>query len=214
VLRDEAAHFHRELRRRLKYYQQKLPQHACLLEESNVRTWGIGICPPDAPRSFAGWGGRLTLPILDETGEIVAIAGRRLLRSQSAKWLNNPFRKSSVLFGLNRAWEHIVETGTALLVEGYGDVIAFHQKKKVNTVATMGSTASKGQLLLLLRYCQEVIIVPDQDQAGIEGARKTATTAKSVGMKATVIYSPSYYEDPQTLATYHPDLFHELLAGS
>lgn len=214
TLKEEARLYHKELLARLPQLREKLPQHRCLLSEENVKRWGVGVCPPTASPSFNAWRARLVVPIFDEIGEVVALSGRRLSDSENApKWVNNPFEKSAVLYGLHRAWRSLVVEDAALLVEGYGDVMALHAAGYPMAVAQMGSACAKRQLMLMLRYCRRVFILPDQDEAGIAGARKTALLAKTLGMKAEVLYTPEYYEDPEALVLEKPELLKDLLKG-
>ncbi|MCL4499559.1 MAG: DNA primase, partial [Chloroflexi bacterium] len=86
--------------------------------------------------------GRVMFPIKDLRGRTVAFGGR-VLGTETPKYLNSPetalFKKSGMLYGLYQAKNVIVKEGTALVVEGYTDVIALHQAGIKTAVATLGT---------------------------------------------------------------------------
>ena len=106
---------------------------------------------------------RIMFPIADVTGRTVAFGGRALKEDEPAKYLNSPetpiFRKRRTLYGLNQARKLIVEQGTALIVEGYTDVVSLHQAGLNNVVAGLGTALTREQLQLLARYCDEIVLV-------------------------------------------------------
>ncbi|HEU0072852.1 MAG TPA: DNA primase [Dehalococcoidia bacterium] len=118
---------------------------------------------------------RLIFPIRDDRGRVVGLGGRVLpggdAESQpGAKYVNTPqthvFDKGSLLFGLDRAKEAIRSAGTAVIVEGYMDVIAAHQFGHRNVVASMGTALTDRQAALLQRFAERVILAMDADEAG------------------------------------------------
>src|SRR5690606_3442761 len=74
---------------------------------------------------------RLIFPICDSLGRPIAFGGRKLRDEDERKYLHSPeaplFNKSATLFGLHLAKKAIIDTGVAIIVEGYTDVIACHQ---------------------------------------------------------------------------------------
>jgi DNA primase len=118
---------------------------------------------------------RLVFPIRDDRGRIVGLGGRVLpggdAESQpGAKYVNTPqtpvFDKGSLLYGLDRAKEAIRTAGTAVIVEGYMDVIAAHQYGHRNVVASMGTALTDRQAALLQRFAERVVLAMDADEAG------------------------------------------------
>ena len=118
---------------------------------------------------------RLMFPIADVTGRVIGFGGRSLGQA-GAKYINTPttalFDKSNSLFGLEHARHQIVSTGTAVVVEGYTDVIIAHQLGCNNVVATLGTSFTTGHGRILRRYAKKVILVFDSDVAGIEAANR------------------------------------------
>jgi DNA primase len=85
---------------------------------------------------------RVTFPIADATRHCIAFGGRVLDPLEQPKYLNTPetayYHKSRVLFGLAEGQEALRKERTALLVEGYLDVIRLHQGGFAQAVATCG----------------------------------------------------------------------------
>jgi DNA primase len=118
---------------------------------------------------------RLMFTITDVTGRLIAFGGRTLDES-GAKYINSPttvlFDKSNCLFGLEQARHTIVSSGTAVVVEGYTDVIMAHQHGCTNVVATLGTSFTRGHGRIMRRYAKRIILVFDSDVAGVEAANR------------------------------------------
>ena len=118
---------------------------------------------------------RLMFPISDVTGRIIGFGGRTL-GDTGAKYINSPatrlFDKSNTLYGLEQARHQIVSSGTAVVVEGYTDVIMAHQFGCTNVVATLGTSFTAGHGRILRRYAKRVVLVFDSDTAGMEAANR------------------------------------------
>lgn len=111
---------------------------------------------------------RLMIPIINGDDKIHGFAGRSLLKGNGAKYINSPetafFKKSSLFFGLNQ--EGIRSHGHIIIVEGYFDAIAFHQKGYNNAVALMGTVISDRHVELIKRTTNKVVVACDGDDAG------------------------------------------------
>ena len=118
---------------------------------------------------------RLMFTITDVTGRVIGFGGRTL-DDNGAKYLNSPttvlFDKSNSMYGLEQARHEIVSTGTAVVVEGYTDVIMAHQFGCTNVVATLGTSFTAGHARILKRYARKVVLVFDSDVAGAEAANR------------------------------------------
>jgi len=118
---------------------------------------------------------RLMFTITDVTGRVIGFGGRTL-NETGAKYINSPttilFDKSNCLYGLEQARHEIVSSGTAVVVEGYTDVIMAHQFGCGNVVATLGTSFTAGHGRILRRYAKKVVLVYDSDVAGIEAANR------------------------------------------
>lgn len=117
---------------------------------------------------------RLIFPIYDEMDRPIAFGGRKLREEDEPKYLNSPetplFNKSATLFGLNLAKQTIAKTRTAIITEGYTDVIACHQYGVTNAVATLGTALTPQHATVLRRFCDKVILLFDGDEAGQKAA--------------------------------------------
>jgi DNA primase len=117
--------------------------------------------------------GRLMFPIRDGGGRFVGF-GARALDDSTPKYLNTAqtavFDKGGMLYALDRAHEGIRREGCAVIVEGYMDVIAAHQRGFDNVVATMGTSLTERQVRLLKRQARDIVLALDADAAGSEAA--------------------------------------------
>jgi len=118
---------------------------------------------------------RLMFTITDVTGRVIGFGGR-ILEGEGAKYINSPttalFDKSNTLYGLEQARHKIVSTGTAVVVEGYTDVIMAHSKGCDNVVAALGTSFTPGQGRILRRYAKKVVLIFDSDTAGVEAVNR------------------------------------------
>ncbi len=117
--------------------------------------------------------GRLMFPIFDIRGDAVGF-GARILEGEGAKYLNSSespiYHKSRLLYGLNWAKSDIVRADTAVVVEGYTDVIAMHHAGMPIAVATCGTALGRDHLDLLRRFSEKVVFAFDGDEAGAGAA--------------------------------------------
>jgi DNA primase len=137
---------------------------------------------------------RLMFPIADERGRIVAFGGRALGDGEKAKYINSPetkiFSKKRTLYGLRLAQPAMRESRRAYIAEGYLDVIAMHQAGFKNAVAPLGTAFTDEQARLLKRWVDEVILLFDADDAGVNAAFKTAVVAERTGLKCSAVAVP------------------------
>lgn len=134
----------------------------------------VGILLQSTGRDwFDRFRGRVLFAIHDPQGRSVGLGGRVLpdaAATSPAKYINSPdtplFNKSRLLYGLDLAREAIRKTGTALIMEGYTDVIAAHRFGFTNAVAVLGTALGDSHLRLLQRYADRVVLVLDGDAAG------------------------------------------------
>ena len=137
----------------------------------------------DRGRIYDRFRNRLMVPIRDPRGRVVGFGGRALDPADNVKYINSPqtplFDKSRLLFGLDVARRAIRDSGTAILVEGYFDVIQAHQAQEQNVVAQMGTSMTEAQLRLLApRLAQRIVLALDTDEAGINATRRSLETAR------------------------------------
>ncbi|MDR1412974.1 MAG: DNA primase [Actinomycetes bacterium] len=118
---------------------------------------------------------RIMFPITDTRGQVIAFGGR-VVGDGQPKYLNTAetpvFSKGRNLYGIEKAREHILAEKTALVVEGYTDVIGLHAAGFQNAVATLGTALTAQHVKLLSRYAARIAYVFDGDQAGQRAAEK------------------------------------------
>ncbi len=122
---------------------------------------------------------RLIFPIHNRHGNIIGFGGRLLKDSEQApKYLNSAdstiFHKGQALYNLHDAIPHIIKQKTAIIVEGYMDVITLHQHGISNAVAPLGTSLRLLQLEILWQLCDTIICCMDGDTAGIRSMSKLA----------------------------------------
>ncbi|HTF19343.1 MAG TPA: DNA primase, partial [Chryseolinea sp.] len=144
---------------------------------------------------------RITIPIENKRGEVVALGGRRLA-NEGAKYMNSPespiYHKSQVLFGLSKAIKGFRDHGMAVLVEGYFDVIKLHQSGWDNTVATCGTALTEKHAKILRRYTDTVLVLRDGDAAGIAAMEKDIPILLAEQFNVFICILPPK-EDPDSL---------------
>lgn len=145
--------------------------------------------------------GRLMFPIRDERGELVAFGGR-VLGDAHPKYINSGdtpiYKKSRVLYGLDRAKNAIVEMKSVVLVEGYLDVIACHLAGQTNAVASLGTSLTDEQGQLLKRWTQKAVVLYDADNAGQKAAVRALEILQPFGFDIRFALMPQG-QDPDTL---------------
>ncbi len=158
---------------------------------------------------------RLMFPITDVTGRVIAFGGRTL-NDTGAKYINSPttplFDKSNTLYGLEQARHEIVATGTAVIVEGYTDVIMAHQYGCNNVVATLGTSLTSGHGRILRRYAEQVILVFDSDTAGMEAANRGLEVCLSQHLDIKLAFVPEGKDPCEYLLTAGKEGFDRVLA--
>ena len=119
---------------------------------------------------------RLMFPILDSAGRVAGFGGRAL-DDGTPKYLNTArtavFDKGGILYGLSMAREAIGAAGSAVIVEGYMDVIAAHQHGFSNVVASMGTALTEQQVGLLRGITSTYVLALDPDNAGREATLRS-----------------------------------------
>ncbi len=116
--------------------------------------------------------GRLLFPINDPQGRPISIGGRILpgASKDQAKYVNcnetRLYHKSRQLYALDIARDSIQKSQTAIVMEGYTDVIMAYQHGVTNAVAVCGTALGEHHIGLLRRYCDTVVLLLDGDEAG------------------------------------------------
>lgn len=144
---------------------------------------------------------RLLFPIHDLRGRVVGFGGR-VLGDTVPKYLNSPetpvFRKGSLLYNLHLAKHAIRKEETAIVVEGYFDVISMSLAGIENVVAPLGTAMTSDQAALLQRSAKQAILLYDSDQAGLRATFRAGDELLRHGIRVKVATLPPG-EDPDTI---------------
>jgi len=158
-----------------------------------------------AGRLFDRFRRRITFPISNESGKIVAF-GARALGDDMPKYLNSPetpiYSKSNVLYHMDRAKEALRRQDFAILVEGYMDAIAVARAGISNVVASCGTSLAEPQIKLLGRFTRRVIVNYDPDVAGQSATERSLALLLEQDFEVRVLALP-----PVGNKKADPDLF-------
>jgi len=163
---------------------------------------GLTIVKED--KRFDRFKGRVMFPIHSMSGRILGFGGRILgSDKKAAKYVNSPesevYHKSKVLYGLFHAKQSIAKEDNCFLVEGYTDVIQFHQRGIRNVVASSGTALTSDQIRLINRLTKNITVLFDGDDAGIRASIRGIDLILEQGMNVKVCTFPKG-EDPDSFA--------------
>ena len=179
----------------------------CYLREENNPKSGLRVRFRD----------RLMFPVCNEIGDVIAYSARQLRADpNSGKYVNSPetvlFKKSRVLFALDRAKKPILKQQAALLCEGQLDVISCHELGVDHAIATLGTAMTRENAKILKRYTSHVLICYDADKAGLDAAQRAFRELVPEGLSVRVVCMPPG-DDPDTYLKAHGvDAFRKLIA--
>jgi len=155
---------------------------------------------------------RFVVPIRDVRGRVVGFGARALSDDQQPKYLNSPqstlFDKSAILFGLDVAKNAIRDSGQAIIVEGYMDVLQAHERGYKNVVAEMGTALTERQLHTLKRFAKKFILALDSDAAG------SAATLRGINLARQTLADTVPVPTSQGLIRYESRLNVEILVAT
>ncbi|MBT4141054.1 MAG: DNA primase [Candidatus Latescibacteria bacterium] len=158
---------------------------------------------------------RVTFPIEASTGRTVAFGARALDPDEQAKYLNSPetpvYNKSATLYGLWRGRDAIRESGQALVVEGYMDLISLAQFGVENVVASSGTALTADHARLLRRYAPKATLIFDGDAAGTSAAVRGIGSLFEVGQEARVVALPAQHDPDSYVREHGPEGFQKLI---
>jgi DNA primase len=163
-----------------------------LKEENNPRS-----------RIYDRFRGRLMFPIRNDIGEVIAFSGRVLdPKAKGGKYVNSPetllFTKGNILFGLDKSKRFIANARQAIVLEGQLDLITTFEAGIQNVVAPQGTALTERHGALLRRFCDEVILFFDADNAGQKAAERALEVLYGAGLQVRIGDLPSG-EDPDSL---------------
>ncbi len=161
------------------------------------------VIDSDEGRRYDRFRDRVMFPILDQRGNVIGFGGR-VIGDGEPKYLNSPetslFEKGRELYGLFHARRAIRDTQTAIVVEGYMDVVALAQSGVENAVATLGTATTPTHVQKLLRMADNLVFCFDGDKAGRKAAWRALEQSLPVimdGKDVRFLFLPAE-DDPDT----------------
>ncbi|NCF75279.1 MAG: DNA primase, partial [Xanthomonadaceae bacterium] len=150
-----------------------------------------GVIVKKDNRYYDRFRNRLVFPINNLHGQTVGFSARALDEQSGAKYINSPqteiYNKSEILYGLDKAKNSARKKNEIILVEGQMDMVSSHQAGVDNVVATSGTALTEGQIKILKRYADNLLLAFDSDQAGEKAAKRGAEIGLSLGISVKVI---------------------------
>jgi DNA primase len=194
---------------------------ALRLGENDARDTGLGRVNRRG-RLQDHFRARVLFPIYDAEGNPVSFGGRILPGTETpgneGKYKNTTetplYSKSRVLYGLDRAKVAIVREGTAVVCEGYTDVIAFHQAGVPLAVATCGTALTDEHVALLTRFAaRRLVLAFDADVAGQAAAERFYRWEREHDLEVAVADLPPG-QDPADVARTDAERLTAAVAGA
>jgi DNA primase len=185
---------------------------ALRLDEQDARDTGLGRVNQRG-RLQDHFRARVLFPIHDAEGNPVSFGGRILPGTEApgnqGKYKNTTetplYSKSRVLYGLDRAKSAIVRDGTAIICEGYTDVIGFHRAGVPLAVATCGTALTDDHVALLHRFAaRRLVLAFDADSAGQAAAERFYQWERQHDLEVAVADLPAG-QDPADVARSDTD---------
>ena len=179
---------------------------------------GMLIGGEDIPNPYDRFRNRVTFPIHDARGKIIAFGGRALDADAPAKYLNSPetplFHKGHVLFNAHRARASAHDKSRIIAVEGYMDAVALSEAGFAEAVAPLGTALTEDQVKLLWRMSDEPILCFDGDSAGRKAAFRAVDTALPLlepGRSLTFAFLPDGLDPDDLIRQQGPEAMEAIL---
>ena len=165
---------------------------------------------------FAYFRSRIIFPIKNISRQVAGFGGR-VIDQGEPKYLNSAdspyFSKGKLLYGFEASRMAIAREKTAILVEGYLDLLALAQVGIVNVVATCGTAFTPDQAKLIRRGAKNVVLLFDGDKAGLKAAVRSADMALQFGLEPKIVSLPTGKDPADVVIGDGVDAMHEALRG-
>jgi len=177
---------------------------------------GLIVPRKDGRGYYDRFRGRLMFPILNISGRVVGFGGRILATAEGVpKYINSSetpiYQKSHILYGLFHSKNGIRRENRVLLVEGYTDMMRFHQCGFDTAVASSGTALTEGQAKLLTQYANRVVLVFDGDSAGLRAAIRGIDVVLAAGLHVEIAALPKGTDPDAFLIKYGADAMQKCL---
>lgn len=152
----------------------------------------LGLVSKKDGRYYDKFRNRVIFPIINTAGKVIGFGGRALDGEVMPKYLNSPenrvFQKKNNLYALNLTRQDIGRAKSAIIVEGYMDVISLYQSGVKNVTASLGTALTDNQAKLINRYTKSVVLSYDADDAGLKAALRGIEVLRAQDCKVKVLH--------------------------
>lgn len=161
---------------------------------------------------------RLIFPIQNESGKTIAFGGRAMDPQENAKYLNSPetkiYKKSHVLYNLNRAKETAMKLDRVVLVEGYMDVIGAWQAGITEVVASCGTALTTEQIRAMKRHSQNLHLNFDPDAAGANAAERSIKLLLDENVRVRIVELEGGLDPDEYVKQHGAETYRERVAAA
>ena len=196
------------------FLTEALQKHGHSLEKAHKV--GLIVRQPQKGGFYDRFRNRLVCPIIGLNDQVVGFSARALSdEEKGAKYINSPespiYKKSKLLFGINRARNNFRIKGHALLVEGNFDVVSLHQWGFGETVAPLGTALTNQQAEKLRRLTEKVILMYDGDKAGHAATIKGLKTLLAADLEVYIAQIPEGSDPDSVIQNQGPEALGEII---
>lgn len=172
------------------FLKSKMVEKGCLSEGIEA-----GLIAEKNSKQFDFFRNRIIIPIRNHRGDVVSFGGRVYegggFSDKDPKYMNGKetplFNKSITLFGLDKAMKAIHEKNEVIVMEGYTDVMAFHNEGIMNVVGCLGTALTEDGVKILKRHSENITLCFDGDSAGFRAAQRSLIEILSQGARCFII---------------------------
>ena len=147
-------------------------------DEKQINSSGIYYFDENRKKYTDRFRSRIIFPVKSLNDSILALGGRTLSKTNTAKYINSPetefYKKGNNLYNISSAKKFKNENDEVYIVEGYMDVINLHKFGIKNVVANLGTAMTEKQIDLIWRFFKNPIICLDGDSSGQKAALRAA----------------------------------------
>ncbi len=165
---------------------------------------------------------RVIFPITIVGGKVCGFGGRIVEEAAVSgspappKYMNSPespiYSKGQNLYGLPVALGPIREAASALIVEGYMDLLSLNANGIRNVVASLGTALTSAQLSLLGRYTRDAFLIFDADESGQKATQRSLELFLQEGMAVKVASLPTGFDPDSFVRQEKKEGFEQILA--
>jgi DNA primase len=183
---------------------------------ANVELAGLAVRKEETNHCYGRFRDRLMFPICDHQGRVIGFSGRVLPGDDDPrKYVNSPetllFHKSKVMFGLDKSHRAISEKEFAVVCEGQLDLISCFMAGVQNIVAPQGTAFTSDHAHIIKRFCNEVVLCFDSDEAGQKASVRVLDDLLGSGLAIRVATVPAPHDPDSFIKQFGSSAFQELI---